>query len=402
VNAGERTGLDGELERLRLAVGRVGSSLLELEEHPTKALLDAAPLRGATASRWAEASRTLAELFAWSTLLRGVLVQATELRGTRRALDAARAAELAILLHGPSIELSDKAVQLEARQLVGTGRIVERCTPEELTQRMGRAFEEVKLVVLAVDEVWDRGVARVAADRAAAAELESRTARHGGSPAAPLVGLEASLDAIAEELLADPLAIDLARLDDVEAALAQARREIDEVDEIRGDLDARRDTALLLLAELDAAIAAGRDAGEEATAKVAGAEVVEPLPVDCGAAGELDRAVALVAGGDWAVGAAALAHWRQATQELLDRAREIERSNRAPVAARNELRGRLDAFHAKAGGLGRLEDAELEACFDEARAELYTAPTDLARAADLVRGYQAALAAIPSDREVAT
>ena len=402
MSADAPTDLDAELGRLRLAVGRINTSLLELEQHPTKALLDASPLRGATASRWAEAAASLAELFGWSMLLREVLERATELRGSRRVLDSARATEVAALLHGPSIEVSAATIPLEARPLLGTARAVERCTPEDLTERMGAAFEDVKQLVLTVDEVWGRGVARAAAAREAALELEERSGRLGGSQPAPLVGVHASLRAIADELLADPLSIDLSRLDDVEGALERTRQEIEDAEAVRSDLDARLDAARTLLGELDAAIAAGADAGAEATAKVAAAEVVEPQPPDHAAGEELDHAVALLTRGDWAAGAAALVTWRRATEALLDRAREIERRNRAPLEVRNELRGRLDAFHAKAAGLGRLEDDVLQAWFDEARTELYTAPTDLVRAAELVRSYQAALAGPRPDREVAT
>ena len=76
-------------------------------------------------------------------------------------------------------------------------------------------------------------------------------------------------------------------------------------------------------------------------------------------------------------------------------------ANRAPLATRNELRGRLDAYRAKAYRLGLLENPALAALYARAQEVLFTAPTDLAAADELVRRYQQALAG-PTPREVAT
>ena len=154
------TDLDRDLERLRTALRRIDTNLLELEQHPTKALLDAAPLRGTTAARWKEASATLAELFQWSVLLRRAVEQLTELRGTRRTLDATRARELAAVLYGPSIELADTTIALESRDLLDSARTIECCTPDELTERMSRAYGDVRQLVLAVAAVWDAVISR--------------------------------------------------------------------------------------------------------------------------------------------------------------------------------------------------------------------------------------------------
>ena len=72
---------------------------------------------------------------------------------------------------------------------------------------------------------------------------------------------------------------------------------------------------------------------------------------------------------------------------------------RAPLAARNELRGRLDAYRAKANALGLLEEPRLCALYDQAHTSLYTAPTDLAAAIGLVEQYQQALSHTPRTGE---
>jgi hypothetical protein len=72
------------------------------------------------------------------------------------------------------------------------------------------------------------------------------------------------------------------------------------------------------------------------------------------------------------------------------RAREV---NRSPIEARNQFRALLDAYRVKAARLGRVEDPQLAAIFEQAQGVLYTAPADLAQAAQLVRDYQRALGA---------
>ena len=60
-------------------------------------------------------------------------------------------------------------------------------------------------------------------------------------------------------------------------------------------------------------------------------------------------------------------------------------AHQALLDERDELRGRLDAYTAKAGRLGRLEDTELAALRRRAHEALHTAPTDLVMPSDLVR-----------------
>ncbi len=62
--------------------------------------------------------------------------------------------------------------------------------------------------------------------------------------------------------------------------------------------------------------------------------------------------------------------------------------HRALLEARNQLRGRLDAYLAKAHGVHLAEDEDVHRAYDAAHDELYTAPTDLHRASTLVEQYQ--------------
>jgi len=63
----------------------------------------------------------------------------------------------------------------------------------------------------------------------------------------------------------------------------------------------------------------------------------------------------------------------------------------AAMDKRDELRGLLGAYKAKAARLGAVEDPGLAEYYDRARDLLWTAPCDLAAAEAAVTGYQRAV-----------
>jgi hypothetical protein len=98
-------------------------------------------------------------------------------------------------------------------------------------------------------------------------------------------------------------------------------------------------------------------------------------------AGRLQRLAAELAKIDKEAGAAA-GHWKEAelaAQAVLDR--------------RSELRGLLDAYRAKAGRLGIVEDPSIMRAYQLARDLLWSAPCDLATSDAAVRSYQGAILA---------
>jgi len=93
--------------------------------------------------------------------------------------------------------------------------------------------------------------------------------------------------------------------------------------------------------------------------------------------------------------------WRAARAELegylgrLDRVAaafaEARRRFEAPLDERGDLRGLLTAYRDRANRFGLAEDPALAELFEQARAALWTAPCDLARARPLVAAYQKAV-----------
>jgi hypothetical protein len=82
----------------------------------------------------------------------------------------------------------------------------------------------------------------------------------------------------------------------------------------------------------------------------------------------------------------------QAYQARLDQVRRAldvaEATYAAPLAERDELRGRLEGYRAMAASQGRGADPRLAAADQAAKRVLWSAPCDLAVARDLVASYQ--------------
>jgi hypothetical protein len=95
--------------------------------------------------------------------------------------------------------------------------------------------------------------------------------------------------------------------------------------------------------------------------------------------------------GRWPELSAAVGGLERAAEAALDQARTAHQAIAGLLERRDELRGRLDAYRAKAGRLGRAEDLALDGLYTQARELLFTAPCDLRRATVALAAYQRAI-----------
>jgi len=100
---------------------------------------------------------------------------------------------------------------------------------------------------------------------------------------------------------------------------------------------------------------------------------------------------ALRASGRWTRLASELDLIGKQAAAVTKQCRDAEQDAKGLVERRNELRGLLDAYRAKAGGTGGAENSELDHRYLQARDLLWTAPCDLAAATAAVNGYQQAV-----------
>ncbi|HEY7830386.1 MAG TPA: hypothetical protein VIC06_07460 [Solirubrobacteraceae bacterium] len=383
--------IDSILQRLRDAAEAFGANLLEVELDPNRELLDLSTLEGESATRWHEASTTLTQLWQWHALLEQMLDRAVGLRGTRMRLGAERIEELHELLEGASIELSGEHVPLGQRDLLVGSQAGLRCTPDELLKRSSAAFDEAKIVLAAVGNAWDGLLPRLHGARAMLQESVALGSTLGEHESPDLVRAQERLAELTGKLSKDPLSVDEEEVRDLERSLQAVRSDLAGVELLRREIVTLLADARKLLEELRCVARKGAEAHEQALIKIAAPAICEPLRLDGTLEGQLEDVEMLARHGAWREAWVLLEQWTARTRSLLEQAQRIACENRAPIETRNELRGLLDACQAKGAQLGLIEDRRLSCMFKQARDSVYTAPTDLAQATELVHRYRHAL-----------
>ncbi|HSC03224.1 MAG TPA: hypothetical protein VLC49_07890 [Solirubrobacteraceae bacterium] len=373
---------DSELNRLRAASERVAANLVELEIDSSRQLLEASTLSGESAKQWSAASAALTDLWQWRGQLDGFLERAQGLRRRRRA------DELHALLTGPSIELTRSELPLAERDLLSSPERAVRCTPDELLARMSRAFDEVKRVVARFGEAWETLTPRLTDARAALDRARTLAATVGESGRPDLEDAARRTVAIGERLRTDPVSVPTGDVDRLIESLQTIHRDLEATATLRRDLDFRLGDARTRLTRLGALLEECRVAHQELLVKIAAPSAPAPPADDQDMAGELDQIASLAGAGAWREAGRRLDALTERLNTDLNGCESALRANRAPLDARNQLRALLEAYQVKAGRLGSIEDPGLERIFAQAHDALYTAPTDLAAAAQLVRRYQ--------------
>jgi len=384
--------IDRTLARLRETVAVMSSNLVDLESDAVRMRLDQASLTGTTAARWSEAKVALGLLWQWFSQLNDVLERAGRVRGSKGRVDPERVSELSALLSTPSIELSTSDIPLAERGLLGARQTTTRCTPDELLSHMTAAFGRVTDVVGSAGRAWAANDARLQSLDAELSETDRLAASLGTQHGAELDRLRGRLGQLGAALASDPLGADGAAFDPVDVSLGSLRQDIGALTTLRDGMTARMAEARTLLDELHRTVQAGAEAHRQTLEKIAAPGVPSPLPDQPDLDRELNRTAEAGGRGDWRTVSRLLSDWTARATASLAEAHRVLDANRAPVAARNELRGRLDAYRAKAFRLGLLENPTVAGLYERAHRMLYCSPTDLASAAELVGRYQHAIA----------
>jgi hypothetical protein len=381
-------GLEAELAQRGDAEGRIATSLVELERHPGHTLLSKGRLTGRTEREWTQASADLAGLW-------------RDFDTYRRVLAAARAAlargaddpELHRLLREPSIEVGRSVVE---RRLTGTVERVDAITLAELAGRMDAAYDRVHALFATTHDLHETFLAaigplaeRLRAARQLAAEVEDTRV--------------AELTARVEELTArgttDPLSLADAPPD---ASLGDLEARLDALTADLARTAAARDAWNDRLARLGDAIAdleVARAAAEQARLRAQELVVTAPLDPPPDRAAALRGVLAALIDGrlpsrrGWPARAGALADLEAQVDATAAEVRTARELADGLLERRTELRGRFEAYRAKAGRLGLSERPDLLALDTDVRRLLWTRPADLAAATRALVSYRRLLVA---------
>jgi hypothetical protein len=383
----------------RLAV--VSRNLSEINALPAlqriKARLRAAPdfYVGDTASRVSDAIAALDDLWKDYLLLNALIDQADALR-RQSGIFHDHESEIRELLHGRSITLPVARVPLADRDLLASAERADKVTPDELLAAMNALFALAKDTILALEEAETRSRKRLDAILGVAGQLAGRASALGFD-ATQIAAIASPLEALSAGLTADPLGA-ATKLTACEDALAAWHAQVESAERERDALTAAFAVAAAHLDELRQLARQAQEAYESRSAKIAGQSVLA-RPAEPAVIAQfgvwLDALDASRKRGEWRAPRDGLEKWSAACATRLEAERRTLAANRAPLEARDELRGRLKALRAKADAhTARGTDIDAKAAArlaDEARDVLYSQPADLQKAAALLSAYEAAI-----------
>ncbi|WNZ11385.1 hypothetical protein [Streptomyces sp. 11x1] len=407
----DRDEVDRALARLGAEHEAIETSLLALQDHAGRRLLEGAELTGVTKERWTAADASITLLWAYFDAYTDALHSARQIRSRRRWSSREDLVELTELLRGEAVTVAGSATAMaNAPTLQGTNRLSEQFSLVTLVDRMNDLYASSLDMVVAADAVWSALPARI--DLLAAELQRTRQLAHsvgvrpGEHPAGDdLERITRTLTRLREQVVSDPLAFwvpapgssapgggrpDTSTYDREARALEDVRREIEAVLTVRQDAEARLVKLRDVLSRADRTLAEARSARGEVLAKIAATEV----PVVSGPPTVLQEQLAMAAEyrrhAQWHRLSPLLESLEQKADDELLRARESLTAVTAPLAVRAELRGRLDAYKAKVARHGFAEDSLLVERYDAARRMLWSAPCDLRVAEMAVLRYQQA------------
>ncbi len=349
-------------------------------------------VEGETAQRTTQPLAAIRTIFEQFDILHSTIDRATKTRAGLPSLFGGdeKILEIAQLLFGRSIELPVASVTFDQRTLLSGAPSAQRLTPEELLSRMARTFADARDAVLAVDRAWQQIADRLVRGDAQIAQFQVRFAASGCGPsaaAASALKTAQNLTAeLTETLKTDPLGASARLKSQLEPAITRLSGLVEAAERVSRELLIARaefDGLISLHAEAETAVA-------EAKLKIGNLKTL-PTPVandKLRRLGDwLDQLERRWAEGAQETVASALSNWQQAAKICAQEDTNAREFSRSAIAARRELRGRLEALKAKARALGIAEHVSVAAIATEAETLLATRPTDMEAASAAVAAY---------------
>lgn len=392
----DRALVDARLQSYTAAEHRIGANLHDLEAHSVYQLLQSGVLTGRTEKAMRSMGSADPSLWDLFSLLGSTLEQARKIRGDRNRTGAREHNELVALLDGPSVLIRRDSVPLAERSLTSAQSLEERLTIAQLIDRMQALYEPVRNAVAQADAVLDGLLPRLSSADTTIRSLRA-TCGELGIDQVDLDRLDATMAEIRDRALTDPLAIPPDARSTIDTALHDATTRIHQARASHAALSDDFARAAELVDRCRALIAeATTDRAASLRKVVVNAALPRPPHVDAidGDKGIADALEAITQSRtSWQQSRRRLDDWFVRTQRLESQLLRVAARVRRPLDRRDELRGRLRAFRAKMSGIGASEDDTLRTMSNEIHNELYTAPSDLDRAARLLNAFGEQLAA---------
>jgi len=345
---------------------------------PYQLLFDGQRVTGLTRSRLDSVVGAATDLWLGYNVLHEVLADADRLVGNGYRPDVDELRNVEWLLFEDSLDVAGR-----------------RMTPDELLADLVQALSATAQIVEEADDVWRRTVPAMARSEEEIDVLLGRADAMGTQAHAEhLRQMRIQLSWLRGQAADDPLGVVEAFERDVQPRLVHVREWISDEDRQQRILDTELGRAEARLGELkDLHARVVEEAGS------VWAKIVHPrgllTPPDSGYLTDppmglepwLARLHALSRSGAPRQVRKGLVSWMQAADAAVARELEVMEANQQPLRRRQELRGLLSSFQAKAEAVGVAREPGLADIGGRAKAILYTAQTDLDEATLLVRGY---------------
>lgn len=354
---------DRALAQLGADSDRMAEALVAMDGHPGHRLLKGADLTGVTARRWAEASAAMTVLWEQFARHRDLVAEAREIRSRKARPGAAELAELATALGGEVTELEP-------------GMTKSLATVTEVLDAAEKAWQDTATRFDSLDT-------RVRAAQALAESLDVDEPR--------LARLVKDLVEVRQSALSDPLGAGARVPERLAGQLAEVRATLEDLIEVRDGFADRQQELEAVVDRIAAVDAEVRTVQATVLEKIASPDLTPPGRAVEALRARLTELADLWQAQRWQALAQKMSTVDRDAHAALDEVRGQLAFATGLLDRRLELRGRLDAYRAKARQLGHVEDLDLAELHAKAYQLLYTIPCDLRAATVAVRDYQRAL-----------
>ncbi len=392
--------IDKLLADWKKKIDLVGQNLIDLHGLPTYQRLtgvseySAVQLTGVTQARLRPALEAMNDLFGYFDLLVKTVDKATQLRASiipRFLRSPQKLQEIEQLLTCPSIQLTVIQTPLAERGLLSAAETTHAIAPEDLLVLMTNAFNVAKEVVLAVDEAWSRLQPLLIEAQAEIQQLQKLADSLKLDSLKELSDVSQKITSLRDRIESDPLGVSADFTTEIQPQIARVKNYLQQIAKQQQLLRlsfARAHQLQSQLVELhrlcDAAFA-------ESTLKVVDHSMLQtPLANEQieALSSWLSRLETKFAEGLVNPVQVGLENWTAKVKEYITAVEKAYAANKAPLETRAELRGRLEALKAKALARGLAEDTTLTELARIAQQLLYSQPTPLDKAAQLVSQYE--------------
>jgi hypothetical protein len=360
-----------------------------------------AQLTEATAIQVAAALDAMNQVFQHFDLLRTTINQAAELRKQfpRFLGSDQKCQEVEALLVGQSIQLSVIQVPLAQRSLLSAAETTCTVTPDALLSMMTLTFETARDTILAVDVAWSHLELTLSQAEAEIQALRQQANILGVNDLTDLKGVEQAIAPLRDQVATDPLGVKDEFEQQIQPLIERIKGRLNQVLQQHNQIQDGLAIAHTLSQNLTELNQQAHTAYAESLEKVRDHSGLQPplsadhLDALCQWLSRLETRFAAGLVHPIRVG---LENWTANVKAAIAIEQRAIIANCYPLETRRELRGRLEALKAKALARGRAEDPMLADLSAQAKQILYTRPTDLAKAIELVTRYEQHL----NDREL--